>query len=47
MEEGEAALKLVDEKAIDLIVLDLMLPGIDGLEVCRLLSRMPITSIFR
>ena len=38
-EEGETALRLVDEQAIDLIVLDLMLPGIDGLEVCRLLRQ--------
>ena len=38
-EDGETALRLVDDKAVDLIVLDLMLPGIDGLEVCRLLKQ--------
>ena len=32
---GEAALKLVKSTAVDLIVLDLMLPGMDGLEVTR------------
>ena len=35
---GEDALKLAQEKPIDLIVLDLMLPGIDGLEVARCLK---------
>jgi DNA-binding response OmpR family regulator len=33
--DGETALRLADELAVDLVVLDLMLPGIDGLEVCR------------
>ena len=32
---GEAALAVVDHAAIDVVLLDLMLPGIDGLEVCR------------
>jgi two-component system phosphate regulon response regulator PhoB len=32
---GEEALKINTEQRIDLIVLDLMLPGIDGLEVTR------------
>ena len=33
--DGAAALKAVEERAPDLIVLDLMLPGLDGLEVMR------------
>lgn len=33
---GEDGLKLVRSSTPDLIVLDLMLPGIDGLEFCRL-----------
>lgn len=32
---GEAGLKAVDKKIPDLVVLDLMLPGIDGFDVCR------------
>ena len=33
--DGEEALKMVPEVEPDLIILDLMLPKIDGLEVCR------------
>jgi two-component system, OmpR family, alkaline phosphatase synthesis response regulator PhoP len=36
---GEIAIKTVFEMMPDLIVLDLMLPGIDGLEVCRILKQ--------
>src|SRR3989442_14717215 len=32
---GEGALSIVRTKPPDLVILDLMLPGIDGLEVCR------------
>jgi two-component system response regulator MprA len=32
---GEGALAVVRNKPPDLVILDLMLPGIDGLEVCR------------
>ncbi len=37
--EGETALRLARTEHPDLLVLDLMLPGIDGLEICRLLRR--------
>jgi len=43
--DGVEALRLARESHPDLIVLDLMLPGIDGLEVCRILrdeSDVPI-----
>ncbi|MCW2791982.1 MAG: response regulator transcription factor [Nocardioides sp.] len=33
--DGESALRTMREAPADLVVLDLMLPGIDGLEVCR------------
>lgn len=40
---GEEALKVARSKSPDLIVLDLMLPGVDGLEVCRILKSEPRT----
>ena len=46
--DGEGALKLCKRHGPDLLVLDLMLPGMDGLEVCteikrdRALSHIPI-----
>jgi DNA-binding response OmpR family regulator len=36
--DGERALELVGERAPDLVVLDLMLPKLDGLDVCRALQ---------
>ena len=38
---GEEALSIVEAKPPDLIVLDLMLPGLDGLTVCRRLRAQP------
>jgi two-component system, OmpR family, alkaline phosphatase synthesis response regulator PhoP len=36
---GEDGLKKVRKESIDLILLDLMLPGMDGLEVCKALKK--------
>lgn len=41
---GEKALELVDQENPDIIILDLMLPGIDGLDVCRELKKNDRTS---
>lgn len=40
---GEEALKAARSSQPDVILLDLMLPGVDGLEVCRLLKQDPKT----
>jgi DNA-binding response OmpR family regulator len=37
--DGESALSAAREGKPDLVVLDIMLPGLDGFEVCRLLRR--------
>lgn len=42
--DGEDALDLVLRQCPDLILLDLMLPGIDGLEVCKTLKKDPKTA---
>lgn len=39
--DGELGLKAVATQPPDLILLDLMLPGVDGLEVCRRLRMQP------
>ena len=41
--QGEDVAHLVNEERPDLIVLDWMLPGISGIEVCRLLRTRPET----
>ena len=38
-ETGEAALDRIGEATVDVVVLDVMLPGVDGFEVCRRLRR--------
>ena len=43
--DGESALAAVEAFAPDLILLDLMLPGIDGYEVCREVRRTLTTPI--
>ena len=42
--DGETALRLAWERVPDLVLLDLMLPGISGTEICRQLKRDPRTS---
>ena len=40
---GEAALKSVEKNPPDLVLLDIMMPGLDGYEVCRRLRANPAT----
>jgi two-component system, OmpR family, response regulator MprA len=46
---GDQALRVAAEQPVDLVVLDVLLPGLDGLEVCRRLraadERLPIVML--
>lgn len=41
--DGESALEAVEDELPDLILLDIMMPGIDGYEVCKRLKNNPKT----
>jgi DNA-binding response OmpR family regulator len=43
--DGEQALRLAHAERPDLVILDLMLPGMDGLDVCRAIRREGSTAI--
>ena len=38
-ETGEKGIEICDSVNIDIIILDIMLPGIDGYEVCRIIRK--------
>ena len=43
--DGGELMRTIEEKAVDLVVLDLMMPGVDGLTLCREVrtkSRIPV-----
>lgn len=41
--DGEKALKIVEQQKPDLILLDILMPGLDGYEVCRRIKADPST----
>ena len=43
-EDGERALKLAREESPALVILDLMMPGLSGLEVAKQLKQLPATA---
>ncbi len=42
--DGEEALEIVNEEKPDLVLLDIVMPGIDGFEVCTRMKSNPETS---
>jgi two-component system, OmpR family, response regulator len=43
--DGRDVMRTLDERPVDLVVLDLMMPGVDGLQLCRQIraqSRLPV-----
>ncbi len=42
--DGENAMALVESEKPDLMILDLMLPGIQGMDICRLIRKNPDTA---
>jgi len=48
VDRGDEAVKVFDEVSPDLVLLDLMLPGMDGLEVCKAIrskSQVPVIMV--
>jgi phosphate regulon transcriptional regulator PhoB len=43
-EDGEQALRILQREKPDLMILDLMLPGLSGLELCKILRDRPDTA---
>jgi DNA-binding response OmpR family regulator len=43
VKDGLAALQALAENSFDLVLLDIMMPGIDGFEVCRRIRENPQT----
>jgi len=42
--DGQSALRAADERPPSMVILDLMLPDMDGFEVCRRLKGKPLTA---
>src|SRR5512143_1429055 len=42
--DGLTALRLLDTITPDLFILDIMLPGVDGIELCRRIRSNPLTA---
>jgi len=44
-EDGTTALRMAQERAPDVVLLDVMMPGMSGYEVCRILKNQPATRL--
>lgn len=45
-EDGSSAINIAEHASPDLILLDVLMPGIDGFETCRLLKKIQPLKIF-
>ena len=43
--DGEEALAIVRERAPDIVITDIMMPRMDGYELCRRMRAMPATAL--
>ncbi len=43
-QDGETALRVIEEHSPDLVLLDVMMPGMDGFEVCKRIKQNPETT---
>ena len=43
--DGASGLEMLQQRSPDLVILDLMLPDTDGLEVCRRIRAMPSNAL--
>lgn len=41
---GEEALAAIDQSDVDLVLLDIVMPGLDGYQVCRAIRERPATA---
>jgi CheY-like chemotaxis protein len=46
-QSGVDALLIIGERKPDLVVLDIMMPGMDGIEVCQRMKSSPVTRNLR
>jgi len=42
-EDGPSGLRMAQERKLDLILLDILLPGISGIELCKKFKKIPAT----
>ena len=42
-EDGPTGLRMIQENKFDIILLDILLPGISGIELCKKIKKNPVT----